>query len=101
LKRLLVVVLALLLIALGGGGWWWVRQSLPALDGELGVPGLKGPVEVVFDGHAVPHVYARDPADVWFAAGVLHARERLWQMELYRRVRGPAVRGARRGHPAD
>jgi penicillin amidase len=56
------------------------------LDGELGVPGLKDPVEVVFDGYGVPHVYARDPEDVWFAAGVLHARERLWQMELYRRV---------------
>jgi penicillin amidase len=56
------------------------------LDGELGVPGLKDPVEVIFDGYAVPHVYARDPDDAWFAAGVLHARERLWQMELYRRV---------------
>jgi penicillin amidase len=41
---------------------------------------------VVFDGYAVPHVYARDPDDAWFSAGVLHARERLWQMELYRRV---------------
>jgi penicillin amidase len=56
------------------------------LDGEAGLSGLKGPVEVVFDGYAVPHVYARDPDDAWFAAGVLHARERLWQMELYRRV---------------
>jgi penicillin amidase len=86
LKRLIVVILAVVLLALGGGGWWWVRQSLPLLDGELAVPGLRGPVEVVFDGYAVPHVYARDPDDAWFAAGVLHARERLWQMELYRRV---------------
>jgi penicillin amidase len=85
-KRLLVVVLAILLVALGAGGWWWLRQSLPVLDGEVGLPGLKGPVEVVFDGYAVPHVYARDPDDAWFAAGALHARERLWQMELYRRV---------------
>jgi penicillin amidase len=84
-RRLLLVMLALAAMALGGG-WWWARQSLPSLDGELGVAGLKDPVEVVFDGYAVPHVYARDPDDVWFAAGVLHARERLWQMELYRRV---------------
>ena len=40
----------------------------------------------MFDAYAVPHVYARDPDDAWFSAGVLHARERLWQMELYRRV---------------
>lgn len=86
MKRLLVVSLAALLLATGAGGWWWLRQPLPRLDGELGVPGLRGPVEVVFDAYAVPHVYARDPDDAWFSAGVLHARERLWQMELYRRV---------------
>jgi penicillin G amidase len=86
LKRLLVTTVVVLLLALGLGGWWWTKQSLPALDGELGVPGLKDPVEVVFDGFGVPHVYGRDPEDVWFAAGVLHARDRLWQMELYRRV---------------
>ena len=86
MKRLLVSTVVVLLLALGLGGWWWTKQSLPALDGELGVPGLKDPVEVVFDGYGVPHVYGRDPEDVWFAAGVLHARDRLWQMELYRRV---------------
>ena len=86
MKRLLVTAVVVLLLALGLGGWWWTRESLPVLDGELGVSGLKDPVEVVFDAYGVPHVYARDPEDVWFAAGVLHARERLWQMELYRRV---------------
>jgi penicillin amidase len=43
-------------------------------------------VEILFDQWAVPHVYARDADDAWFAAGYLHARERLWQMELYRRA---------------
>lgn len=86
MKRLITSGLLVLLGALAGGAWWWARQSLPALDGELGVAGLIDPVEVVFDGHGVPHVYARDPADAWFAAGVMHARDRLWQMELYRRV---------------
>ena len=36
----------------------------------------------------MPHVYARDAEDAWFAVGFLHARERLWQMELYRRASG-------------
>ena len=49
-------------------------------------PGLQAPVEVLVDAHGVPAVYARDAEDAWFAAGVLHARDRLWQMELYRRV---------------
>ena len=34
----------------------------------------------------MPHVYARDTDDAWFAAGYLQARDRLWKMELYRRA---------------
>jgi len=86
LRRLLVTGPVLLLLTLGGGGWWWARQSMPRLDGEQTLAGLREPVEAVFDAYGVPHLYARDPEDAWFAAGVLHARERLWQMELYRRV---------------
>ncbi|MCC7240673.1 MAG: penicillin acylase family protein [Acidobacteria bacterium] len=86
MKRLLVTGPIFMLLALSGGAWWWARQSLPALDGEQAMPGLREPVEAVFDAYGVPHLYARDPEDAWFAAGVMHARERLWQMELYRRV---------------
>ncbi|MGE3190034.1 MAG: penicillin acylase family protein, partial [Vicinamibacterales bacterium] len=85
MTRLFLFGLALA-AALAASGWGWTRASLPPLDGETTVPGLHRPVEVLFDGWAVPHVYARDPEDAWFAAGVLHARDRAWQMELYRRV---------------
>jgi penicillin amidase len=82
-----ILLLTILLVALATGAlWWWARQSLPLLDGEVQVAGLTAPVEVVFDGHGVPHVYASGAEDAWFVAGVLHARERLWQMELYRRA---------------
>ncbi len=77
---------AVLLTAVGGAGWWWARASLPILDGQLTLPGLQAPVEVLIDGYGVPTVYAAVNHDVWFVAGALHARERLWQMELYRRV---------------
>ena len=87
MKRLLVV-LTLVLVIRGRGcrGWWWVASSLPILDGQFAYPGLRAPVEVLIDEHGVPAVYARDDEDAWFAAGVLHARDRRWQMELYRRV---------------
>jgi penicillin amidase len=62
------------------------NRTVPPLDGQLALPGLHGPVEVLFDRWAVPHVYARDAEDAWYAAGVLQARERLWKMELYRRA---------------
>ena len=84
-KRILLLTI-LLVAAATGGLWWWARQSLPLLDGEVQVAGLSGPVEVIFDGHGVPHVYAAGAEDAWFVAGLLHARDRLWQMELYRRA---------------
>ena len=84
-KRILFATVVLLLVAIGSG-WWWARGSLPALDGQLALPGLHAPVEVLIDGYGVPTAYARDSDDAWFAAGALHARDRLWQMELYRRV---------------
>jgi penicillin amidase len=59
---------------------------IPSTRGEIAVPGLRAPVEVLYDRWAVPHVYAGDAEDAWFAAGYLQARERLWQMELYRRA---------------
>jgi penicillin amidase len=85
IKRI-VIVAAMLVVLAAAALWWWARQSLPVLDGELRVSGLVSPVEVLFDPHGVPHVYAAGPEDAWFTAGVLHARDRLWQMELYRRA---------------
>jgi penicillin amidase len=86
MKRLIVVLVVVLAVVAAVSGWWWVRSSLPILDGQLTLPGLRAPVEVLIDAHGVPSVYARDQEDAWFAAGVLHARDRRWQMELYRRV---------------
>jgi penicillin amidase len=85
-KRILVILIVLLVFGAAGGAWWWGRQSLPPFDGELRLDGLAGPVEVLFDKWGVPHVYAAGPEDAWAAAGTLHARDRLWQMELYRRA---------------
>ncbi|HEX6161805.1 MAG TPA: penicillin acylase family protein, partial [Vicinamibacterales bacterium] len=83
---MLRVLTIVLVVAAGFGTWWWVRSSLPILDGQLTMPGLKAPVEVLIDAHGVPSVYAYDIEDAWYTAGVLHARDRRWQMELYRRV---------------
>ena len=86
LKRLLVFLTIVVAIGAGVAGWWWVKASLPILDGQLTIAGLRTPVEILIDEHGVPAVYAIDEGDAWFTAGVLHARDRRWQMELYRRV---------------
>lgn len=56
------------------------------LDGTLTVAGLQSPVEVRRDRFAVPHIRARSTSDLLFAQGWVHASDRLWQMELHRRV---------------
>ncbi len=61
------------------------RRSLARLDGELKLPGLKEPVEVLRDEWGIPHIYAKNDDDLFFAQGYVMAQDRLWQMELWRR----------------
>jgi penicillin G amidase len=56
------------------------------MSGTLALPGLASPVEVIRDANAIPHIYAKDMFDANFALGFLHAQDRLWQMEMNRRV---------------
>jgi penicillin amidase len=75
------------------------RQSLAQIGGALSVPGLREPVEVVRDRWGVPHIYARNTDDLFFAQGYVMGQDRLWQLEMWRRQRegrlaeilGPAV----------
>ena len=88
LKWALRAAVALVVLAAAGaaGGYLWLRGSLPEIDGERAVSGLAAPVEVVRDRHGVPHVLARNEEDALFALGYVHAQDRLWQMEMNRRI---------------
>lgn len=55
-------------------------------EGDLVLQGLDAPVEVLYDSLGVPHVWAASERDLLFAQGFVHARDRLWQMEMFRRV---------------
>ena len=85
LLRGLIGLIAIIVIVLGGG-YVWLRGSLPELSGKIAVAGLNGRVEIVRDRHAVPHIYAASVADAAFGLGYAHAQDRLWQMEMSRRV---------------
>lgn len=65
--------------------FFWDRPSLPKAGGQVLIPNLKGKVEVWWDPHGIPHVFASDEHDLFTAQGFLHARERLWQMDMSRR----------------
>lgn len=64
----------------------WLRTSLPQIDGTLKLSGLDGLVEVIRDANGVPHIFADRVNDAYFGLGFTHAQDRLWQMEMTRRV---------------
>ena len=66
--------------------------AMPALAREAAVPtetlrvaGLRAPAEIRVDRWGVPHIYAKSEADVFFAQGFNAARDRLFQIDLWRR----------------
>src|SRR5262245_6780578 len=63
------------------------RASLSKIDGEMAVPGLREPVDVIRDTWGVPHIYARNVDDLFFAQGYVMGQDRLWQLEMWRRQR--------------
>ena len=81
------------------------RESLARIDGRVALAGLRDSVEVVRDRWGVPHIYARNIDDLFFAQGFVQAQDRLWQMEMYRRtyegtlaeIMGPDVRRSTTG----
>ncbi len=59
---------------------------LPASDEFAAIPGLSAPVSVAFDADGIPHIHAASDEDGAAALGWLHARDRMFQMELMRRA---------------
>lgn len=81
--------LVFLLLPLAVAGWWGVRQvrsSLPTLQGRVDVVDLRAPADVRRDKDGVPIIVARTDHDAFFALGYAHAQDRMWQLELQRRI---------------
>jgi penicillin amidase len=76
-------LLAALLLA---GACFYLRRSLPQTQGEIRLTGLGAPVEVMRDRYGIPHIFAASLEDANFALGYVHAQDRLWQMEMSRRI---------------
>ena len=82
----LTVVLAALLAASLAGGYLYLRQSLPKTEGEIRLAGPTALVEILRDRYGIPHIFAASLEDASFALGYAHAQDRLWQMEMSRRI---------------
>lgn len=84
-KRVLVLAAAVALLAIAAIVFSLLR-SVPPLAGHERLPGLGAAVEVTWDSLAVPHISAASDSDAFMALGYLHARDRLWAMEVMRRA---------------
>ena len=86
-KKALVItgcVIAALVIVSVAAFQVFFRLPHPSYSGALTLDGLKAPVEVRTDDHGVPHLFAKDEEDLFFAQGFVTARERMFQMDLTR-----------------
>lgn len=82
----ILFVLALLILILSTTVFFYLRSTTTVYSGEINLLGLKDKVEVYYDDYGIPHVYAQNKEDLYYAFGYIHAQERLFQMEILRRI---------------
>jgi penicillin amidase len=66
--------------------WLWLESSLPQTEGEATLPNLEAPVEVLRDLDGMVTLRAESMRDAYMALGYVHAQDRLWQMDMMRRL---------------
>jgi penicillin amidase len=84
--RFFAFTIAILFVLAAAVIWWYVYRPLPRLDGSVSIAGLQKDVTVERDGWGVPHIRASSVEDMAEAQGYVMAQDRLWQMDLLRRV---------------
>ncbi|MFZ5956679.1 penicillin acylase family protein [Pseudomonas knackmussii] len=79
-------VLAVLVAASAAGAGWYLHGKQPVRDGQAALPGLQAVVDVRYDERGVPHISAQNETDMYRALGYVQAQDRLFQMEMLRRL---------------
>lgn len=82
----LVIIAAVIVVLLITGGYVYLRSSLPDYDDNLAVAGVTAEVEIIRDSYGMPHIYAANDHDAYFALGYAMAQDRLFQMDMVRRT---------------
>jgi penicillin amidase len=84
--KLLAVLLTTALIVAAAAAAWHLHGKLPQRDGQLPLSDLTARVSVAYDERGVPHIRAGNEIDLYRALGFVHAQDRLFQMEMARRL---------------
>lgn len=89
MRKLWLALVVLIVLVVSGIIWLkyaYLKGPLAVHEGELTLPQLSAPVTVYTDEYGVPHVYAENEEDLFFAAGYLQASERLYKMDVIARA---------------
>lgn len=81
-----IAILILCFFIIMGSVYYLFAKEVPQDNATIALPGLENTVEAIYDSFGVPHVYGRSDKDLVRTLGYLHARDRLWQMDLIRRA---------------
>lgn len=84
-KKILLFLLALIVLLIIIGAIYF-NSLKPSYEGSIALKGIEKETSVYFDDYGVPHIYANNQLDAITALGYVHAQDRLWQMELIRRI---------------
>ena len=79
-------ILGVIIVPLIIGVLLFFQNIKPKYEGTLELTSLSNDVEVFYDDYGVPHIYAENELDAQRTLGYVHAQDRLWQMELIRRI---------------
>jgi penicillin amidase len=89
-KAKLIIGLSTVIVVVGVAIFFFlryqIRKSFPQTEGIVVVAGLEQPTQVIRDSYGVPRIEAASEHDLMFALGYVHAQDRLWQMDMARRV---------------
>ena len=86
MPNLRIIALITISLLMAVGYYTFVEAPKPKVRGSVDLVGLEAEVEILRDQWGVPHIYAQNERDLFYAQGFLHAQDRLWQMELNRHV---------------
>ncbi|MDO5643187.1 MAG: penicillin acylase family protein, partial [Paracoccus sp. (in: a-proteobacteria)] len=82
----LTIGLILLMFLAASLVWYFALRSLPDYNASHRISGISAPVEIVRSTENVPHIFAANDHDAFFALGLVHAQDRLFQMTVLRRA---------------
>jgi penicillin amidase len=84
--KFLLTSITILVLTLGAVLGYVVRAPMPQTAGAVQIKDLQYEVTIIRDNWGVPHIYADTPHDLFVAQGYVHAQDRFWQMEFWRRI---------------